>query len=277
MVKNTKTKYMLTTTAVSPSKNGSTHKTDAPMTSVYMTREYDKFKFMHGNRNVNLAHVKRLTDSFSQTQLVSPIIVNDKFEIIDGQHRWMVCKELSLPLYYIVIKNYGLKEVQIFNSNASVWNKRDYLESYCQLGLRHYLEFKRFAALFPDFQLTVCGMLLSDKASINKKEGKGAFPAKDFEIGKFIVTDFTKAVKIGNRVMDFRPHYKGFSRPSFVRALMIVFKNKKYSHETMIKKLKLPHNTRLSDQPSITAYVLLMEEIFNYKNVNKVSLRYNNE
>lgn len=269
------------TNSVSPyPNNGSTQANiDAPLTQVYQTRDYDKFRNIHGNRILNLAHVKRLTDSMAQKQLVTPIIVNENFEITDGAHRFTVCKELSLPVYYIVVKGYGLKEVQMLNSNNTVWNKRDYLESYCQLGLRNYIEFKRFAALFPDFQLTVCGMLLSDKAQINSSTStkKGVFPAREFESGKFVITDFAKAQKMGNRIKDFQPYYKGFCKPAFVRALMVAFKNKNYSHDIMMKKLKAPGNQRIQDQPSVTAYLLLLEDIFNYKNRNKVSLRYSSK
>lgn len=267
-----------TTKSVSPAhKNGSTQaNVDAPLTQVYQTRDYAKFKNIHGNRMLNLAHINRLKDSMSQKQLMSPIIVNDAGEICDGFHRFTVCKELSLPIYYIVVKGYGLKEVQMLNTNNTVWNKRDYLESYCQLGYRHYLEFKRFASIFPDFQITVCGVLLTDRPSINSAgNGKrGVFPAKEFESGKFQVSDFDRAVKMGKRILDFRPHYKGYCKPTFVRALMIAFKNKNYSHDIMIKKLKAPGNLKLQDMPSIRAYLLLLEDIFNYKNRNKASLRY---
>lgn len=271
---------METSTAISPGKaNGSYTQAniDAPLTTVYQTRDYHKFKPLHGNRIINLAHVKRLTESFALNHLVSPIIVNDKFEIIDGQHRFMVCKELEFPLYYIIIKSYGLKEVQVFNTNNSVWTKRDYLESYCQLGIRQYLEFKRFASIFPDFQITVCGQLLTDRKRLNgleKNMGDGRFGRKDFEAGNFQVHDFEKAVKNGKRIMDFKIYYKGYARSCFVAALLSIFKNKNYSHDIMIKKLKTTGNIRLQDMPNTKSYLNLIEEIFNYKNRNKVSLRY---
>lgn len=247
---------------------------DAPLTQVYQTRDYSKFQSLHGNRMLNLAHIKRLTDSMSQKQLVCPIIVNHNFQIIDGQHRFTVCKELSLPVYYIKVDSYGLKEVQVFNSNSAVWNKRDYLESYCQLGLRPYLEFKRFAAMFPEFPLTVCGMLLSGRAGVNTtaSRAEGHFPRKDFENGNFIIKDFEKAVKYANRIMHFQTFYKGYTKPTFVRTLIQLFKNKEYSHEVMIKKLKAPGNTRLNDQKSVKQYLFLLEEIFNYKNRDKKNL-----
>ena len=40
--------------------------------------------------------------------LVSPILVNEKMEVIDGQHRLQAQKELNLPTYYIKNKGYDL-------------------------------------------------------------------------------------------------------------------------------------------------------------------------
>lgn len=261
------------------SGNGSTTQAsiDAPLTQVYQTRDYTKFRNLHGNRIIRLAHVKRLTESFSDKQLICPIIVNDSYEIIDGQHRFMVCKELDLPIHYVKVKNYGLKEVQKFNSNNAVWNKREYLESYCSLGLRPYLEFKRFAAMFPNFPLTVCGMLLSGRAGVNTQASRaeGHFPKKDFETGNFIIKDFERAVKYGHRIEHFASHYKGYTKPLFVRTLMQVFKNKEYSHDTMVKKLKTAGNTKLNDQKTVKQYLYLLEEIFNYKNRSKINLHIN--
>lgn len=265
---------MLNMKSASPyPSNGSTTQAnvDAPLTQVYLTRDYDKFRTLQGNRFLRLAHVKRLAESFSEKQLVCPIIVNDNYEIIDGQHRFMVCKELELPIHYIKVNNYGLKEVQKFNSNNAVWNKREYLESYCAIGLRPYLEFKRFAAMFPDLPLTACGMLLSGRANMNTNAARseGHFPKKDFENGHFVVKDFDRAVKYARRVMDFRPYYKGYIKPVFIRTLIRLFGNKDYSHDIMIKKLKSPGNSRLSDQKTVKQYLLLLEDIFNHKNREK--------
>ena len=39
--------------------------------------------------------------------LMCPIIVNENYEIIDGQHRYSASKELGLPIRYIVGEGYG--------------------------------------------------------------------------------------------------------------------------------------------------------------------------
>lgn len=270
---------MLTkTNGVNPVEHtGSTQNSvDYPLTSVYKTREYDKFKPLHGNRTKNPAHVKRLMASFEKNPLVSIIIVNEKFEVIDGQHRLEVAKELGLPLHYVIIKSYGLKEVQIFNSNNAVWNKRAYLESYCQLGLMPYLKFREFAQMFPDFPINLCGQLLTGRQRVNGKDSKENFHTKDFEEGRLVILDWNKAVKYGRRIMDFQNHYKrGFTRKAFTTALIRCFDNKNYNHERMMKNLNKKLAPKLGDLANHHLYMSVLEEIYNYACSNKVSLKYN--
>jgi hypothetical protein len=262
---------MLTkTNGVNPAQEwgGTTQKSvDYPLTSVYQTREYDKFKPLHGNRQLNLAHINRLTESFKKVQLCCPIIVNEKFEVIDGQHRLRVCIDLGLPIQYMIVKNYGLPEVQVFNSNSHTWNKKDYLESYCQLGLRPYLQFRDFARAFPDFQIVVCGQILMDRQSVNRQLGTkktGRFHSKEFEEGKLVIADLDKATRTAKKIMDFKPFYKGFARKAFVAALITIFKHKNYNHERMMLKLKkCPPDLKLVDMAKASFYIDRLENIYN--------------
>jgi len=71
---------------------------------IFYTTDYSKFNTLAGNRQVNIAHVKKLESSFDEEYLISPILVNEKFQIIDGQHRFEAAKNLKLPIYYYMIQ-----------------------------------------------------------------------------------------------------------------------------------------------------------------------------
>ena len=64
---------------------------------VMMTNDYNMFKNIEGNRNINKIHLKRLKQSIQEKHIMVPIIVNGKYEIIDGQHRFQSAKDLSKP------------------------------------------------------------------------------------------------------------------------------------------------------------------------------------
>lgn len=239
---------------------------------VQATKDYGLFSFLAGNRNVNPIQVKRLTQSMSEVHLFSPIIVNEKFQIIDGQHRYLASKELKLPVYYIVVNNYGLKEVQILNTNSTNWKKLDYMQGYIDLGLRPYIQLKEFMDQFPEFAIKST-LHIVKATSKGKYLDKGMFRTKSFESGDLIIPDINYSKKIASMLMDYKQFYKSFQKISFVAGAMSIIEHENYNHEEMMTKLKRLPN-QITDQPSAVRYRLLLEDIFNYHRRQKVSLRF---
>ncbi|MEQ9286955.1 MAG: ParB N-terminal domain-containing protein [Cyclobacteriaceae bacterium] len=83
---------------------------------VFETNDYSSFKKIKGNRGIDPQHVNRLEHSFKKKHLKTPILLNEKMEIVDGQHRVEAAKNLNLPVYYIIKENYGLDEARALNS-----------------------------------------------------------------------------------------------------------------------------------------------------------------
>ena len=71
--------------------------------TVHKTNDYDLFNDIFGNRKIAKYHINNIKQSFSEKQIEAPIIVNEKYEVIEGQHRFRSCKALELPIYYIVL------------------------------------------------------------------------------------------------------------------------------------------------------------------------------
>ena len=71
------------------------------MKKITVTNEYNQFRFVKGNRPLNDLHLSRLRRSMKENFLPIPIIVNERMEIVDGQHRFTICKELRS--YYSVM------------------------------------------------------------------------------------------------------------------------------------------------------------------------------
>lgn len=252
---------------------------------VRKTNDYSLFKPLVGNRVLNKLHVKRLKDSFEKTYLLNPIIVNEKYEIIDGQHRFQSAKELGKPVNFIVAPNYGLREVQILNENMKNWRKEDYLNAYCDLGHPEYLKFREFMNLFPDFGIAICEALLKDiartganktttsKDAISETNKCGQYTIKDFQDGSFKIKDYDYAVENAEKIMMIKPYYDGFNRASFVSAMIGIFKNENYNHAQFLSKLSYQPNA-IQHCANVTQYKLLIEDVFNYRSREKVSLRY---
>jgi hypothetical protein len=231
---------------------------------VYRTSDLTIFKTLDGNRDVIQSHLKRLSKSMKDRKLFSPIIVNEKMEVIDGQHRLMASKNNNVAIEYIIVNGYGLKEVQILNANSKNWNSDDYMNGYCDLKNQEYIKYKDFKDTY-GFGHSECQALLSNQISSNLQ------PV--FNSGQFKIKDYKKAVDMAERITMTSEFYNGYKRRSFVFALMALFNNDVFEFTQFIQKLKI-QPTALVDCTTASAYLLLIEDIYNYKSRNKVSLRY---
>lgn len=250
---------------------------------VHVTSDYHKFSFVAGNRKVNMAHVRRLERSMASRYLFSPIIINEFFQIIDGQHRFTVCKKLHLPIRYITVNGYGLDEVKILNTNASNWKKIDYLNAYCDLRYPEYLKFKQFMQAYPKFGFQTCEMLLANKTIVRTSEQrseyrtesntKGHVGFRTFEDGDFKCVDYNYSCSSADKIISLSQYTEAFNRKAFIAAMIQLFKCEQYDHDEFLGKLA-QQPTALVDCVNVSQYKSLIEEIYNYKRKNKVNLRF---
>lgn len=233
--------------------------------------DYALFRDLYGNREKKQVHIERLKRSMEQNYLLSPILVNEKYEIIDGQHRFEAAKYLGFPVYYIVVPGYSNSEVQILNTNSSNWNRPDFLNAYCELKKPAYLTFRNFLREFPELGFQIPHMLLTGLKGRGKEHKK--IRTKEFEEGNLEIVDLEKARELARKLMDIKPYYKGFARREFASAMFDIFKNKNYKHKEFLHKLeKFPN--KMHDCTKVEEYKILIENTYNYKRIEKVNLRY---
>lgn len=227
---------------------------------IYSTFNYDQFKVMDGNRMVHPGHVHRLKKSMEEKQLVVPIIVNEKMQIIDGQHRVEVCKQLNKPVYYIINPNYGIKEIQKLNTHMKNWNVDDYLKCYCGLGIEDYIKYKEFRAKYGFGHQETLAFLTGSTSNFHKIFNDGNFKIKSLE----------EAENAAQKVSQFAEFYKGYRRKSFVYAILALLKHPEYDHREMLKKVAMQQRN-LVDCTNTEQYLSLLEEIYNFhKRGNRV-------
>lgn len=248
------------------------------------TNDYTMFRTLEGNRNVNKLHIKRLKESFQKAYLLSPIIVNEKFEIIDGQHRFEAAKQIGLPINFIIATNYGLKEVQMLNENMKNWKKEDYLNAYCDLKNPEYLKFRNFMRRFPEFGIAACETILTGKltgGSDNRIDSnlrseiniRGTYTIRYFQEGELTIPNYVLSVENAKKIIMIKPYYEGFNRSSFVRAMIGIFRIDYYNHSKFIERLTA-NPTALQHCANITQYKFMIEDIYNFRSREKVSLRF---
>jgi hypothetical protein len=231
---------------------------------VHTTTDYFLFKPLDGNRTKNLNHINRLKKSMSEQYLFTVIIVNENYEIIDGQHRFDVIEELKLPLHYVVCKGYGLEEVHRLNQLSKNWNADDYMNGYCELGYKDYLQYRDFKNKY-QVGHNECMLLLSGTHT-NKNTGF-------FNTGMLKVKSVKDAEKIIEKIFLLEPYYDGYKRRTFVYTMYKLLNNPNFEFTEFIQKLKI-QPTALQHCTEVDQYVALIEEIYNYKRRDKVNLRF---
>jgi hypothetical protein len=239
-------------------------KTTEKTQQVYTTTDYLLFRSIDGNRNKNLLHINRLKKSIEENYIFTVITVNEKREIIDGQHRFDVICELKLPLHYVICEGYGLKEVHILNQNSKTWNSDDYLDGYCSLGYTDYIQYKKFKETYGIGHYECMALLTG-----NMVGGKNTA----FFEGKFKIKSISDATKTIEKIMLTTPYYSGAKRRSFIFAMMGLLKNKLFNFDEFLLKLK-QQPTVMVDCPTTTSYVAMIEIIYNYRRREKINLRY---
>ena len=118
--------------------------TEKPQGVVFMTTNYDQFKFVTGNRDIG-NRVSKLEKSVARIGYVpAPIIVNEKMEIIDGQARFEYCKKTETPIAYYIIQGLTVDDCTAMNSVSTAWTIRDYINSYADRHYDSYLIMEKF-------------------------------------------------------------------------------------------------------------------------------------
>jgi hypothetical protein len=249
---------MLNVNTVAMVKTSNQLQQDTTVNTVLKTNDYSKFKSKDGNRNLNELHLKRLTESVRQNDLLhaNPILVNDKYEIIDGQHRFNVCRQLGKSIHYIKVKGLGLQEIQILNANSKNWKLDDYIDGYCQMNLPEYCYFKNLIRRTNLGITSLLALFVTGTTSGNAMES--------LKTGNLKLGHKTRGLIILEWIEEWTKHYPNSFRRTFIVALVNLYNVKGYSHEKMMQKIKY-QSTKLVDCTNTKTYLALLEEIYNFK------------
>lgn len=232
---------------------------DKEVGKIFMTRNYDQFKVLTGNRYISEPHVKRLMQSMQEEYLTCPICVNHKMEVIDGQNRVEACKRLGLPVFYYIIKGYGLNQTVRLNATHADWKPDDACDSWIRLGYKDYELYKFYRREFKfDHQTALTLLSGSYDRDLSIK----------FRRGEFVVKDYKTALDYGEKIREVAKYYKGYKRKNFILALIKCFRNPDYEHAKFIGKLGYL-STRLVHCNDTKQYLQLIEELYNYKSRDK--------
>lgn len=205
------------------------------VTTVQSTTRYGKFKFLDANREVNESHVnaiKRSLNNNGNFTEAQPIIVNERFQIIDGQHRFTALKELDLPVFYTVLAGAGAEQAQHMNLLQRPWNTTDYLKVYTAQGRQPYIIFNELVEEYPDVSATLINVYV---AGGERNGMHSAFRRGELEMSEELQAVVRERL---DKLMEMRAICTAFQKRAVATALVKAILSEGYSHKKMLEKVQ---------------------------------------
>lgn len=231
---------------------------------IQSTQDYTLFKRISGNRILSKPHVNRLLEAIQEspdTITYNPIIVNDKYEVIDGQHRLEAIKKLGLPVHYVKVNDIGLITVQKLNSLSKSWSPMDYAKSFAENGNENYqiyIDFKNEFKLNHD-------VLMKYLSLDNPMTGSA------FKQGKFVATDPAKSYAFCHYLTEIADLYPRATTRNVAFGYYMVCNSTGYDHKRMIRQFEKFGNT-FQEQALSNDYAREFERLYNFKQRSKFRL-----
>jgi len=214
------------------------------------TKEYNKFKFLKENRVITPATVKKIEASIKEWGVIPgrPILIDNFFNIIDGQHRFTALRNLDLPISYEVITGDVIAKTMALNSSQSQWKVIDYIKSYSDQNIDCYRRLLKFEEKYQ----------FGTSASIAIFTGT-ALKSSALRSGK-VFEPYAHAEEIAEYILSLN-QISFYKTKDFISAVISLHKKASAKQLEVIQQniLRLPRCAKTTD------YLTAFENILNYK------------
>lgn len=147
-----------------------------PIAKIYEVRDLDLLSYKHTNRDVEKHRV--LKADILKAGIIQPLLVNLEFQVLDGQHRLAIAKELGIPVP-IIFKVETVNDEQIMrslNTTNKKWNIGNHVDLNIKRGSINSKKLKELKQMYPTCEysslLALVGVsknnLLDDKFSLSE-------------------------------------------------------------------------------------------------------------
>ena len=246
---------------------------------VMKSSDYEKFSILEQNRVVNDKHVNELVVSIQNNGQLTPIIVNEKFEIIDGQHRFDACKILKQSVMYLISYKTSINEVILMNNTQKSWKLHDYLRCFSDKKWNNHETYQKVDKFMRehDLKLTTCIVLLSEGTGSGGSTGTALTGQGlvSFRKGTYKIGNLARAqaiAKILSEIKSFAPDLVGSDR--FCRSYCKLSLEPKWDHDSavyQIKKYRRKYDGASSKEEALQGLLA----VYNYNQLKskKISIR----
>lgn len=229
---------------------------------IQSTFRYDDFKFIEGNRNID--HEDRIEKSIRKSGLLlQPILVNQRMEIVEGQNRYIACRNMGLPIYFVIQDDIGLDEVKNLNSASKNWTTRNYIHSFAAGDKKlDYIYIEQLMKAYPWATQSIISFathgVTSGGGTVSRlKDG-------DFKCDE---AEYNRAVKAFDYAAQFVDNINGVGgrKEYYMIAIIFCYFCEEVDNEYLYAKFKKYHKS-LSPITNIKEAILQIEgKVYNYQ------------
>lgn len=232
------------------------------------TKDYDMFIFREDNRSkIDYAHVEKIKNSIKSKNMLElrPILVNEKMEIIDGQHRLLAAKGLDIEIYYVIEKDLRPADIVLMNISKA-WQLDDFLNFYVKNDFPEYVKLKKF----------VSHNILSLKVALALQQGLSNSIRHEFKIGNYKYLDTDESIiqtcKETIEVIKRRNGFSGYTASSkFWMSMIKLFIHPKFEARKWFSNL-----VRMVDdcgpRSTTIGYQKMILDIYNWRNNSRIEI-----
>jgi len=262
--------------------------TNTKQQTVQTTNDYARFKYLDGNRELKESNTKSIFNQIAQHGQRIPIVVNERNEIIDGQHRLEACKRLSIPVKFIVDVGATIDHVISANIVGQKWSLMDYVNRYRIQGNENYERLYEFIIECKKHDISTSAAMhivsngKSYKGYYMYEDGKirqhgGSFKMKklyyvgdDVKLGFFRMNKTQEPMTRLESIVQFK-HFAFYKKTFFINAILQVMRIDDFD----LKRLKQAADTypnRFVNEPDVDGFVKMFESVYNYRAKVKLPL-----
>ncbi|HFR4576628.1 TPA: ParB N-terminal domain-containing protein [Streptococcus suis] len=201
---------------------------DIEVNKVYRTTKYDIFGFSKFNRNVHLT--KEMLNQAEQG-FISPIVVNENLIVIDGQHRLTACKQLGIPVEYIIKSGLNDDDIVRMNTIQKPWKLINFIEAFANEGKEEYVKLINLLNTKDYYQ----SVAIISQIAMDEVNPRGMITP--IQEGRFKFYNYEKTIEFLAFLSKFKKETKIPYRSNLSRAIYLLFKYKKIDMNKLITRV----------------------------------------
>lgn len=210
--------------------------------NIYETSDYSLFVKLPSNRDLLLKRLTKIMESLSIREIMNPIVVNKRMEIIDGQGRFEAKKILKRPIQFVVDNDATIEDCRRMNAYNSPWTITDYAKSLAKDGSD---DCQRLLDCCDACNIPIarCLRLSNHHAYADSKSGKTS-TLTTLERLRFTQEDVETVKDVCRKTEEIRNALVLTRRPNeaFYSGVKVMVDTLGYDHDGMIRRCKKEKN-----------------------------------